>query len=59
MSYQQIPVIIEVNAIMHYRIVGPSDTPPTPETGYIIDPEPIEISDVNGKFWIEFKIITS
>ena len=57
MSYQQIPVKIEVYVMMECRLVGPSETPPTPEEGYIIDPEPNEISGI-GKFWIEYKIIT-
>jgi len=56
-SYLQVPVKIEKDAVMHYRIVGPSDTKPTPADGYMIDPEPIEIAGVSGKFWIEFKIV--
>ncbi len=56
-SYLSVPIKVETDATMQYRIIGPSDTPPTPAEGYIIDPEPIEIEGVEGKFWIEFKII--
>ena len=58
MSYLQVPVKIEVDGTMEYRIIGPSDTPPTPATGYMIDPEPIENPNFEGKFWVEYKIIT-
>jgi hypothetical protein len=58
MSYLQVPVKIVSDAIMSYRIVGPSDTAPTPAPSYTIDPEPIEIPNVEGKFWTEYKIIT-
>jgi hypothetical protein len=47
---------VKINATMEYRIVGPSDTAPTPADGYKIDPEPIEIAGVEGKFWLEYKI---
>jgi len=56
-SYIEVPVKVEVDGILHYRLVGPSDTPPTAETSYTIDPEPIEIPNVNGKFWVEYKIV--
>ena len=56
MSYLTVPVEVVVTKTMEYRIVGPSDTAPTPASGYSIDPEPIEISGVKGKFWIEYKI---
>ena len=55
-SYTTVPVTVKVTKTMTYRIVGPSDTAPTPADGYTIDPEPIEISGVEGKFWIEYKI---
>ena len=54
MSYLTVPV--KTIKTMTYRIVGPSDTAPTPADGYTIDPEPIEISGVEGKFWIEYRI---
>lgn len=57
MSYLQIPVKIEKDAVLHYRVVGPSDTKPTPAQGYTIDDEPIEILGVPSKFWIEYKIV--
>lgn len=56
MSYLQVP--IKIDATLEYRVVGPSDTTPKPAEGYLIDPEPIEISGVQGKFWIEYKITT-
>lgn len=56
MSYLSVPV--KINATMEYRVVGPSDTAPEPAEGYQIDPEPIEIEGVEGKFWVEYKIIT-
>jgi len=56
-SYLQVPVKLVKDATMEYRIVGPSDTKPTPVEGYSIDPEPIKIQGVEGKFWIEFRII--
>ena len=59
MSYLQVPVKIVSDATMEYRIVGPSDTPPTPASGYTIDPEPNEISTVEGKWWTEYRIITT
>lgn len=57
MSYLQVPVKIEKDAVMHYRLVGPSDTEPTPAEGYLIDPEPVEIQGIPGKFWTEYKIV--
>ena len=57
MSYLQVPVKVVVDATKEYRLVGPSDTPPTPSTGYVIDPEPIETPTVEGKYWLEYKII--
>ena len=57
-SYLQIPIKVLVNATKEYRLVGPIDTMPTPESGYIIDPEPIETTEGEGKFWLEYKIIT-
>jgi len=57
-SYQQIPVKVEVDGTMHARFVGPSETAPTPAEGYTIDPESVEISTVPGKFWVEYKITT-
>lgn len=59
MSYLQVPVTVSTAAVMHYRIVGPSDTAPAPAAGYTIDPEPIEITGAAGKFWVEYKIITT
>lgn len=56
MSYLQVPVKVLVDKVMEYRLVGPSDTAPTPASGYAIDPEPVEIVGVPGKFWIEYKI---
>jgi len=53
-SYLTVPV--KIVKTMTYRIVGPSDTAPTPADGYTIDLEPIEISGVEGKFWIEYRI---
>jgi len=58
-SYLQVPVKIVSDATMEYRIVGPSDTMPTPAEGYSIDPEPIEIPSAEGKYWVEYKIVTS
>ncbi|MBA7489826.1 hypothetical protein ES702_00360 [subsurface metagenome] len=58
MSYLQVPIKIISDAIMEYRIVGPSDTKPDPALDYTIDPEPIEIPNTEGKYWIEYKIIT-
>lgn len=58
MSYLQVPIKVVTDAVMEYRIVGPSDTPPTPADGYTIDPEAIEIDGVPSKFWMEYKIIT-
>jgi len=55
-SYLQVPVKVLVDKVMEYRLVGPSDTAPTPASGYAIDPEPVEIVGVPGKFWIEYKI---
>lgn len=57
MTYLEVPVTIEKPAMMHCRFVGPSDTKPDPEDGYIIDDEPIEIEGVPGKLWIEYKIV--
>lgn len=57
MSYLQVPIKTVTDATMEYRVVGPSDTPPTPADGYMIDPEPVTIDGVDGKFWIEYKII--
>lgn len=57
MSYQQIPIKIEKDATLEYRIVGPSDEAPTPAEGYSIDPDPVEINGVPGKFWVEYRII--
>lgn len=57
MSYLQVPIEIVKNATLEYRIVGPFETQPTPAQGYQIDPESIEIAGVDGKFWIEFRII--
>jgi len=56
-SYQQIPVKVEVDGTMHYRFI-PGDTKPTPATGYIIFPDPTEIPNIPGKFWLEYKITT-
>ena len=58
MSYLEVPIKLVSDATMSYRIVGPSDTKPDPALGYTIDPEPIEIAGVEGKFWTEYKIIT-
>ena len=57
MSYLQVPVKIEVDGTMEYRLVGPIDTPPTPVEGYTIDPESIEIPNSEDKYWMEYKII--
>lgn len=56
MSYLQIPIKIMKDATLEYRIVGPSDTAPTPAAGYQIDDESIEITGL-GKFWIEYRVI--
>jgi hypothetical protein len=56
-SYLQVPIEIVKNATLEYRIVGPSETQPTPAQGYLIDPESIEVAGVEGKFWIEYRII--
>jgi hypothetical protein len=56
-SYLSVPVEVTVQKTMEYRVVGPSDTEPTPAEGYNIDPEFIEISGVDGKFWIEYRIL--
>lgn len=58
MSYLQVPIKVCTDATMKYRIIGPSETQPTPADGYTIDPEPVEIVGVKGKFWIEYKIIS-
>lgn len=57
MSYLQVPIKLEKDAMLEYRVVGPSDEEPEPAEGYSIDPDPIEITGVPGKFWIEYKII--
>ena len=57
MSYLQIPINVLVEATKEYRLVGPSDTIPAPAAGYVIDPEPIETPTVEGKYWLEYKII--
>lgn len=57
MDYLKVPIKIVKDAVLEYRIVGPSDTTPTPAEGYLIDPEPIAIAGVDGKFWIEYRII--
>lgn len=57
MGYLQVPVKILKDAVLEYRIVGPSDTAPTPAEGYTIDPESISIAGVDGKFWVEYRII--
>lgn len=59
MSYLTVPVEVLVAKTMEYRIVGPSDTSPTPAEGYTIDAEPIEIEGVEGKFWIEYRVISA
>ena len=59
MSYLQVPIEIVSEATMEYRIIGPSEMPPTPTTSYTIDPDPVEMPSVEGKFWIEYKIITT
>lgn len=56
-AYLQVPIKITKNAILEYRIIGPSETQPTPAQGYIIDPDPVEVAGVDGKFWVEFRII--
>ena len=58
MSYLQTPIKILTDGTMSHRLVGPSDTKPDPALGYTIKPEPVEISGVEGKFWLEYKIIT-
>ncbi len=58
-SYLTVPIQIVKDAVLEYRIVGPSDTEPTPEEGYLIDPEFLEIEGVEGKFWTEYRIIES
>lgn len=58
MDYLQVPIKIVKDAVLEYRIIGPSDTEPTPAEGYKIDPESIEFTGiVSGKFWIEYRII--
>lgn len=57
MSYLQVAIKIEKDATLEYRIIGPSDEEPTAAQGYQIDPEPVEIGAVKGKFWIEYRII--
>lgn len=57
MDYLRVPIKIVKDAVLEYRIVGPSDTTPTPAEGYTIDPEPITFGDFPGKFWIEYRII--
>ena len=58
MDYLQVPVKIVKDAVLEYRIVGPSETQPTPAEGYTIDPEPITLGDlIPGKFWVEYRII--
>jgi len=52
-----VPIKVLTDAVMEYRVVGPSSTAPTPAAGYTIDPEPIEIDGVEGIFWIEYKIV--
>ena len=58
MSYLQTPIKILNDGTMSHRLVGPSDTKPDPALGYTIKPEPVEISGIEGKFWLEYKIIT-
>ena len=57
MSYLQIPVKVATDATKEYRLVGPSDTTPTPAPGFVIDPEPIETPTIEGKYWLEYRII--
>lgn len=57
MDYLKVPIKIVKDAVLEYRIVGPSDTTPTPAEGYTIDPEPISIVGIDGKFWVEYRII--
>ena len=59
MSYLQVPIEIISNGTMEYRIVGPSEMPPTPASGYTIDPDPVEMPNVPGKYWVEYKITTT
>lgn len=54
MDYLKIPV--KISATLVYRIVGPSETLPEPAEGFQIDPEPIEIEGVEGKFWVEWRL---
>jgi hypothetical protein len=58
-SYLQVPIKIVKDAVLEYRVIGPSDTEPTPAEGYTVDPESIEVTGVEGKFWIEYRIIES
>ena len=57
MSYLEVPIKVISDGTMSYRLVGPSESAPTPATGYTIDPEPVELPNVEGKFWIEYKTI--
>ena len=59
MDYLQVPIKVIKDATLEYRFVGPSDTQPTPATGYTIDPQPIDLSSLGipGKLWIEYKVI--
>ena len=59
MSYLQVPVKIASDATMEYRIIGPSDTQPTPATGYTIYPESMENPNFEGKFWVEYRVISA
>ena len=55
-SYTKLPIVVLQNATLEYRLLGPSDTPPTPAVDYTVDPEPIEVAGIPGKFWLEYKI---
>jgi len=55
-SYLQIDVAISKSAKLDYRLVGPSASQPIPPEGYKIDPEPILVEGVQGKYWLEYKI---
>lgn len=40
---------------VEYNLVGPSDTEPTPTTGFTVLPTPIEIDGI--KMWVEYRIV--
>lgn len=47
---QTIPILS-----IEYNILGPSDTEPTPTTGFTLLPTPIQLDSI--KYWVEYRIV--